>query len=772
MNKLNFNKQLIYKLFLSFALFILSLVRANANDVYYEQCSSLNDIVDGQTYLLVISDGKKHYAVQSNSPNCCPIAMESDNTIKNPVNSIKWIATAGSSENTFYFQNGTKGLYYKVKDKNTVLSTTTTNKSLWYISKLETKNAFKITFDDKYRSKYISWSASSTKCFSVYDSRFYNQLEHDAGLVGYSGAFYIYKEVTGPTLSATVSSIDFVTTEAKPTETKSFSLSGTKLTSPATLSIAGDNADLFSVSTSSIEPTDGSIPSTQITVSYNPASTSTPATHSAILNITSTDAAPIAIALKGRVEIDQTVYHNVSWMVNGSPYSAGTPTTTVADGSNVSQLPTAPANINEYKFVGWTTSQITTNQSTAPSVLFTSAADAPVVTADVVYYAVYASQDGATQWKKLKASEVKEEGVYALISEKGYAFTGVISSGKSYISSSQFSFNNLGIANDAPKGICELTLKKNGNGFSMYNAQKGYLYAKDCSAGSLAWHPTESSYWYCNNANWCYKENGAYLQYFSSTKNDYFNTYSGTKYAPVYFAQKISSASYTTTIASAPSYTAKAISLKAEASKAYWATFSYSEPTFFPKAVAVNAITVADGRIIADADVFESSTDVAIGDGTLSGVYVPANTGVLIKSSESNITCYVVANKSVSVIAESRNMLKPAPTNGGVFTSAPDKIYYKLAYDDLFTKKDLGFYYGADAGGAFYVKAETAYLAVPIDKTEGAKAFVLDDETTAINGISTRNNQAETVYNLNGQRVASMAKSGLYIVNGKKVVRK
>lgn len=769
MNKFNLSKQLIYKLFLSFALLILSLVSAKANDVYYEQCSSLNDIVDGQTYLLVISDGKKHYAVCSNSPNCYSITMESDNTIKNPVNSIKWTATAGSSKNTFYFQNGTKGLYYKNIDKNTVLSTTTTNKSLWYISKLETKNAFKITFDTT-PSKYISWKDANT--FVVYESVFYNQLKGDKGLLRQAGAFYIYKEVTGPTLSAKVSSLDFVTTETKPTDTKSFSLSGTKLTSPATLSITGDDANLFSVSPSSIEPKDGSIPSTQITVSYNPASTSTPATHSAILHITSTDAAPIAIALKGSVEIDQTVYHNVEWIVNGSPYSAGAPTTTVADGSKVAQLPTAPANINEYNFVGWTNSQITTNQSTAPSVLFTSASGAPAVTADVVYYAVYASQDGPTQWKKLSTSEVKEEGVYALIIDKGNVFTGVISSGKSNISSSKFSFNNLGIANDAPKGICELTLKKNGNGFSMYNAKYGYLYAKDCSAGSLAWHPTESSYWYCNNANWCYKENGAYLQYFSSSKSDYFNTYSGTKYNPVYFAQKISSASYTTTIASAPAYAAKAITLKAETADAHWATFSYSEPTFFPKAVAVNAITVADGRIIANADVFESSADVAIGDGTLSGVYVPANTGVLIKSSESNITCYVVSNKNVSAIDESQNMLKPAPTNGGVFTSAVDKIYYKLAYDDFINKKDLGFYYGADAGGAFYVKKETAYLAVPITKAEGAKAFVLDDETTAINGISTRNNQAETVYNLNGQRVASMAKSGLYIVNGKKVVRK
>lgn len=771
MNQFSQNKQLIYKLFLSFALLILSLARANANDVYYEQCSSLSDIVDGQTYLLVISDGKKHYAVQSNSPNCYPIAMGPDNTIKNPVNSIKWKATAGSgsSKNAFYFQNGTNGLYYKNIDKNTVLSTTTTNKSLWYISKLETKNAFKIT-SDATAYKYISWKDANT--FVVYGSVFYNQLTGDKGLLSRAGAFYIYKEVSGPTLSANVSSLDFVTTEAKPTDTKSFSLSGTKLTSPATLSITGDDADMFSVSPSSIEPKDGSIPSTQITVSYKPASTSTPATHSAILNITSTDAAPIAIALKGWVEIDQTVYHNVSWMVNGSPYSAGAPTTTVADGSKVSQLPTAPANINEYKFVGWTTSQITTNLSTAPSVLFTSAADAPAVTADVVYYAVYASQDGANQWKRLNASEVKEEGVYAIITSRGYAFSGFIKDGKGYYCKTQFSFNNLGIATSAPEDLCELTLKKNGNGFSMYNANYGFLYAKSSSRGNLAWHDTETSYWSYTKSNWVYNDCGAYLRYSGNFANECFNTYSNNTDSEIYFAQKISSASYTTTIASAPTYTAKEILLKAEASNAYWATFSSPEPTFFPKAVAVNAITVAAGRIIADADVFESSTDVAIGDGTLSGVYVPANTGVLIKSSDADATCYVVANKSVSAIDESRNMLKPAPTNGGVFTSANDKIYYKLAYDDFIAKKDLGFYYGADAGGAFYVKAETAYLAVPITKALGAKAFVLDDETTAINGISTRNDQAETVYNLNGQRVASMAKPGLYIVNGKKVVRK
>ena len=773
MNKFNLSKQLIYKLFLSFALLILSLVRANANDVYYEQCSSLSDIVDGQTYLLVISDGKKHYAVRSNSANCYPITMESDNTIKNPDESIKWKATAGSSKNAFYFQNGTNGLYYKNKDKDTDLSTTTTDKSLWYISKLETKNAFKITFDAT-AYKYICWDNQNCLRFAVFQTKFYDQFEKNTNLVRSCGAFYIYKEVSGPTLSATVSSLDFVTTEAKLTDTKSFSLLGTKLTSPATLSITGDDADLFSVSPTSVEHTDGSIPSTQITVSYNPTSTSTPATHSAILNITSTDASPIAIALKGRVESNQTVYHNVAWMVNGSPYSAGTPTTTVVDGSKVAQLPTAPANINDYKFVGWTTTQITANQSTTPSVLFTSASGAPAVTADVVYYAVYASQDGPTQWKKLSVSEVKEEGVYAMVVKNGFAFTGVIKSGKSNYSSTQFSFDKSGIATSAPADICELTLKKKDNGFSMYNAQYGYLYAKASYTEKLAWHVSETSYWYCKSTTgWCYKAKDAYLRGYNTGKTGYFNTY-GTKYSEdVYFAKKISSASYTTTIASAPSYAAKAILLKAETADAHWATFSYSEPTFFPEAVSVNAITVAKGTITTNNDVFEHSSAVTIGEATLSGVYVPANTGVLIKSSESNITCYVVSNKNVSAIDESQNMLKPAPTNGGVFTLDTDnKIYYKLAYNDFSSRTGLGFYYGADAGGAFYVKAETAYLAVPTDKAEDAKAFVLDDETTAINGISTRNNQAETVYNLNGQRVASMAKPGLYIVNGKKVVRK
>lgn len=754
------SKQLITKLSLLFTLLILCSVGAKANDVYYEQCTSLNDIVAGQTYLIVISDGKSHYALRANANNGSAITMESDKKIKNPDASFIWTTSAGSSSNTFYFSNGKNYIY---NDNTTTLTCNSTKKSICYISKLESTNAFKITFN-KPTGRYIGWKNENT--FYAWGTKFKDQFEKKSDLFEQSGALYIYKKMSGPTLSTSVSSLDFVASEVGNSYNKSINISGANLTSSATITISGKDASMFSATPSIIEATDGTISATDVSVTYNPTSTGT---HSAVLTISSSDATPVAVDLKGRVAGN----HNITWKVNGSTYSVGSPTTVVADGEKVAQLPTPPSDVEDNEFVGWTTTEITSKQSSAPSILFTSASDAPIVTSDAVYYAVYASQDGPATWKKLQVSDVKEEGVYALITSGGYAFSGNIQEdGKSYYCNTNFSFDKSDIATSAPEDVCELTLKKSGDGFSMYNAKHGYLYATAKSSGKLAWHDTETSYWSYTYPNWVYNDGKVNLRYYSNTATGYFKSYDNNTGVVPSFAQKISSASYTTTLGATPTYTAKAISLKAETADAHWATFSCSEPTFFPEAVTVIAITVAEGTITTNNDVFEHSSAVTIGEATLSGVYVPANTGVLIKSADADATCYVVANKTVAALQESQNMLKPALVGGGVFSPAADYTYYKLAYNDFSSRTDLGFYYGADAGGAFYVKAETAYLAVPTAISDGAKAFVLDGETTAINGISTRNKHAEAVYNLNGQRMASMAKPGLYIVNGKKVVRK
>ena len=84
--------------------------------------------------------------------------------------------------------------------------------------------------------------------------------------------------------------------------------------------------------------------------------------------------------------------YNVSWMVNGESYTAGTPSTSVKKGESVTALPTEPAAIGSKVFVGWTDAQIAAAQSTAPDVLFTTPENAPAVTGEVTYYAVFATQ--------------------------------------------------------------------------------------------------------------------------------------------------------------------------------------------------------------------------------------------------------------------------------------------------------------------------------------------------------------------------------------------
>lgn len=162
-------KQLITKLSLLFTLLILCSLSAKANDVYYEQCSSLSDIVAGQTYLIVISDGKSHYALRANANNGSAITMESDKKIKNPDASFIWTTSAGSSSNTFYFSNGKNYIY---NDNTTALTCNSTKKSLWYISKLEETNAFKIK--DNKSGRYIAWKNANT--FAAYATGFFNHL--------------------------------------------------------------------------------------------------------------------------------------------------------------------------------------------------------------------------------------------------------------------------------------------------------------------------------------------------------------------------------------------------------------------------------------------------------------------------------------------------------------------------------------------------------------------------------------------------------------------
>lgn len=152
------------------------------------------------------------------------------------------------------------------------------------------------------------------------------------------------------------------------------------------------------------------------------------------------------------------------------------------------------------------------------------------------------------------------------------------------------------------------------------------------------------------------------------------------------------------------------------------------------------------------------------------GADIPAGNAVLVKAGKAMQIPLIVSKHTSNVIAE--NMLKGQATTGE-FTAESDYNYYKLAYNNYNTKEGLGFYFGAENGGAFTVPAGMAYLAVP--RSMAVKCFLLDGSATGIEGIEAGQTAeaVKTVYTLDGRKVeAQKLPKGIYIVNGKKVIVK
>ena len=229
------------------------------------------------------------------------------------------------------------------------------------------------------------------------------------------GKISIEKATSTPTLEASSTSLSFPQTEANTSSSQAFTLNGTNLTGNATLSLSGTYAKLFNVTPTTVTPTDGAITDETVTVTYAPTETGT---HTATLTISSDGAETRTITLNGTAP----QFHTVSWKVNDADYTKGAPTTKVADGSAVTTLPTVPSDIAGKTFMGWTDAEIATPSASAPTTLFKTAANAPAVTGNVTYYAVFASASGTGESsEELTEKEIVNLGTLAYDTEKIYS---------------------------------------------------------------------------------------------------------------------------------------------------------------------------------------------------------------------------------------------------------------------------------------------------------------------------------------------------------------
>lgn len=211
--------------------------------------------------------------------------------------------------------------------------------------------------------------------------------------------------------------------------------------------------------------------------------------------------------------------------------------------------------------------------------------------------------------------------------------------------------------------------------------------------------------------------------------------------------------------------------------KKYKTTYEFDKENYLVSYTAPERASLPATDGTANYATFSSDKDVEFVDATVYAVnvengvlqlnevtskQVPAGTGVLLKS-EKETAPYFYINEAATI---DNNLLMPAS-----LAMSGDYTFYKLAYDDYAAKTGLGFYWGAENGGVFTVKAGTAYLAVPaVPNTASVKGFLLDGTPTAIEGVEAENN-TDVIYNLSGQRVQK-AQRGLYIVNGKKFMVK
>lgn len=188
----------------------------------------------------------------------------------------------------------------------------------------------------------------------------------------------------------------------------------------------------------------------------------------------------------------------------------------------------------------------------------------------------------------------------------------------------------------------------------------------------------------------------------------------------------------------------------------------YTEDAFvMPEGVTGYTITSEDGKTLNFNEAYAA------------GAVVPAKTALLLKATEKltadKVYTYTIVNSTA--VAPTDNLLHGSVAEATTSVEGA-KAYYKLAQGE----DDLGFYYGAENGGAFTNGAHKAYLAVKTEALSQKRGFSFDSMTTGINHVVANAEHAKTtvIYDLNGRRVNSLnaAAKGVYIVNGKKVIVK
>ncbi len=396
------------------------------------------------------------------------------------------------------------------------------------------------------------------------------------------------------------------------------------------------------------------------------------------------------------------------------------------------------SNVEDYTFMGWTTTVIPSTQQEAPTFVNKETAVYPTNN-NTLYYAVFAKKSGSENYVKVTSVT---DGQYLIVNEaSSRAFNG-LDAASDYV---DVEIENDEIADPNGAAIVEIAAMDGGYSLKITNGDNAdkYIYGKS-SSNSIQFGATAvaNEISFSNDAA-TILSNSTSFRYNSASGNDRFRYYktstTGDSYIlpALYKKQEATFSNYCTTVSGQ--------TVPVTVNPIGNASFCSTVDLDFPKTDDVKAYIAvsADENII-----------------TLNRRYkIPAGTGIFVLGTGGTYNIPTTTEECDDV---SGNLLTGTIVP---YTVQDEDNVWALSKND-------GLLYHIPSGRT--IGAGKAYLNEPLDAAS-LSLFIVDEPTGVeeIKSQSTVNGQQSTaIFNLQGMRVSTPKKGEVYIMNGKKFLMK